>query len=177
MKTWLPIATIPKTGLTVLYTPEDSEIWKEKLEETALECIFVKPLEAEITLQVEDTGIMVSGSFSAEITMPCSFCLERASLAVGHIFYDCIQIEPDYIIEEGNYVRESKKGLEINPSEIIFEEFLMDTTVSIECKKGCLGLCPLCGQNKNLASCSCDNEKKDPRLEKLASFIVEKKQD
>ena len=173
--TWLPIATIPKMGMNVFYSAKDVAIWEEKLQETLLECSFIQPLEAEVTLQIENDGVLISGSFTAQIVVPCSFCLEPANLNVGHIFYDLIQTDEEYIIQEGKYLRESKKGLELDVAEIVFEEFLMDASISVRCRDNCLGLCALCGVNKNIESCSCDQNKKDPRFEKLHELVLEKK--
>ena len=173
--TWLPIATIPKTGITLSYSAKDSAIWKEKIQETALECSFIKPIEAEVSLQLEEEGVLVSGSFSAQITLPCSSCLEPATLDVGHIFYDLVEVSEDSLLQEGTYLRETKKGIEIDVAEIVFEEFLMDASISVRCKEDCLGLCPYCGVNKNNECCSCDQNKKDPRLAKLHSLVLEKK--
>lgn len=173
--TWLPIATIPKTGMTLSYSAQDMDIWEEKLQETAIQCSFVKPIEAEISLQVEDEGVLISGSFTAQIVLPCSFCLEPVTLDVGHIFYDHVQTDEELLIQEGRYIQQTKKGLEIDVAEIIFEEFLIDASLSVHCKETCLGLCPHCGINKNIESCTCDENKKDPRLEKLHNLVLEKK--
>jgi uncharacterized protein len=35
------------------------------------------------------------------------------------------------------------------------------------CREACLGLCPVCGTNRNRDTCSCENEWTDPRLEPL----------
>lgn len=173
--TWLPIVTIPKAGVTITYTEDDALLWQEKLAETALECTLSKPLEAEITLQLEDEGVVISGTFTAQITLPCAFCLEPATLDIGHIFYDIIHTQEEYLIAEGKYVQETKKGIEIDVAEVVFEEFLIDASATPMCKERCLGLCPLCGINKNLQQCSCDVHGKDPRLEKLRALVLEKK--
>jgi uncharacterized protein len=46
-------------------------------------------------------------------------------------------------------------GVEINPAALAWEEFSLALPVKPLCRENCLGLCPVCGKNRNLESCVC----------------------
>ena len=54
--------------------------------------------------------------------------------------------------------------------EIAREQVLLLLPLKPLCREECLGLCPTCGSDRNLASCACAEEKIDPRLEVLKSL-------
>ena len=39
------------------------------------------------------------------------------------------------------------------------------------CRPDCQGLCPQCGTNRNVATCTCENQWEDPRLAGLKSLL------
>ena len=41
------------------------------------------------------------------------------------------------------------------------------------CKDECLGLCPMCGANRNTAPCACEPKWIDPRLAGLKALLNE----
>jgi uncharacterized protein len=55
-------------------------------------------------------------------------------------------------------------------SEIAREQVLMAIPMKPLCREECRGLCPECGKDRNVAECSCDARRVDPRLEVLKSF-------
>ena len=62
-------------------------------------------------------------------------------------------------------------GNEVDLSEAIIGSFLLNVSGRYLCDEDCKGLCPVCGTDLNVSSCSCDNEYIDPRLEKLAEIM------
>jgi uncharacterized protein len=63
-------------------------------------------------------------------------------------------------------------GLEINPGNLAWEEFVHSVPLRPLCREDCAGLCPQCGHNLNLGQCSCRRGQGDVRLEKLRAFTV-----
>ncbi|MDR2050670.1 MAG: DUF177 domain-containing protein [Deltaproteobacteria bacterium] len=82
-------------------------------------------------------------------------------------------LEEDPEVDE-YFIRYSPQGLglEINPGNLAWEEFLQSVPLRPLCREDCAGLCPLCGQNLNQGQCSCKRENTDSRLEKLRAFTV-----
>jgi uncharacterized protein len=62
------------------------------------------------------------------------------------------------------------QGVEINPAALAWEEFSLALPVKPLCRENCLGLCPVCGRNRNLESCACGTDGTDPRLSILRVF-------
>jgi uncharacterized protein len=62
------------------------------------------------------------------------------------------------------------QGVEINPAALAWEEFSLALPVKPLCRENCLGLCPVCGRNRNLESCDCGTGGTDPRLSVLHAF-------
>jgi len=54
--------------------------------------------------------------------------------------------------------------------DVLREQVLLSLPDRILCKPDCKGLCPRCGQDLNLADCSCGNAPADPRWNALAGL-------
>ena len=67
---------------------------------------------------------------------------------------------------EIGYYEESGLLLE----DVVREQVLLSLPSRTLCKADCQGLCPRCGQNLNLAHCSCDQTPSDPRWNALAGL-------
>ena len=55
--------------------------------------------------------------------------------------------------------------------ETIKEEIIVSLPTQVLCSEDCKGLCPVCGINLNYETCSCEDEKIDPRFEILDDFF------
>ncbi len=53
------------------------------------------------------------------------------------------------------------------------EALVLALPVKILCRPDCEGLCPVCGEDRNVVSCGCEVHSLDPRLEKLREFRPE----
>jgi uncharacterized protein len=47
--------------------------------------------------------------------------------------------------------------------DVLREQVLLAVPLKAICREDCKGLCPQCGKNLNLETCSCDNAITDPR--------------
>jgi uncharacterized protein len=54
--------------------------------------------------------------------------------------------------------------------DVVREQVLLSLPTRTLCKPDCKGLCPRCGQNQNLAICSCEQTPSDPRWNALAGL-------
>ena len=124
--------------------------------------------------QVED--IRLRAAYSAGFEIPCARCIEPVPLTLAGDF-DLIfrpeeadadpgehAITPDET-EIGYY---QKSGLSLE--DVVREQVLLSLPGRTLCKPDCKGLCPRCGQNLNLATCSCGDAPADPRWNALAGL-------
>lgn len=64
---------------------------------------------------------------------------------------------------------------QVDLTPYVREQLLIHLPYAPLCKPDCAGLCPVCGVNKNEATCSCNTERIDPRLAKLQDLLAEDK--
>ena len=62
-------------------------------------------------------------------------------------------------------------GMELDLTEIVVSNILLNLSYKYLCSEDCKGLCPHCGTDLNLQDCDCDKEYIDPRWEKLAEIM------
>ena len=55
------------------------------------------------------------------------------------------------------------EGDEFDPDDILIEQLQLNVLMRAICQENCKGLCPDCGGNRNLETCSCDEARIDPR--------------
>ena len=106
--------------------------------------------------------IRIAGTLKVTMEAPCDRCLETATLPV-ELDFD-LTYRPD---ESGEPVGEvhvsegeseigfySGEGLELD--DVLLEQIVLALPMRKVCKPDCKGVCPSCGQNRNLVLCNCD---------------------
>jgi uncharacterized protein len=63
------------------------------------------------------------------------------------------------------------KGEEVDISAIVKEMLVLEIPLRYLCQDSCKGLCPRCGQNLNVKSCSCVPVQGDPRFAVLKQLL------
>jgi len=106
--------------------------------------------------------IRIQGSMQVTMEAPCDRCLEPATFAVNSkfdLFYrpDDPENAPGgerHVaageIEIGFYEGD---GLELE--DVLVEQIVLALPMQKVCKANCKGICPVCGQNRNVTACKC----------------------
>ncbi|MFM9277366.1 YceD family protein [Paenibacillus jiagnxiensis] len=133
----------------------------------------VSPLTADLAAVSEGEGrIDVSGTLAAELDTLCSRCLtpvhEHMNIPFSERFEQG-QEQPDAEDEDMESIMIEGESFDTVP--YCEESFLLHLPFAPLCRPDCKGLCPTCGQNWNEGSCSCNNERIDPRLAGLKDFF------
>lgn len=130
---------------------------------------FRRPVEVSATVDKTGNQVFLSASAEARCIFTCDRCLTE--------FEDILT--PRYRMV---YVFEEPEGDRFDPSEVqvispslsvidIADDVRQTLTLSVPlkllCSDSCKGLCPLCGVNWNMTSCSCRDERNDQRWEAL----------
>ena len=70
------------------------------------------------------------------------------------------------------------EGDRLDLGEVVREQILLALPLKPLCREDCRGLCPACGQNRNLVPCGCPppEEPGDPRLEPLRKLVDKNRQ-
>jgi uncharacterized protein len=118
---------------------------------------------------IESPGFRFEGKFSYQQTIACDRCLSPLAQAVeGEIRLRLVTVAPQLTAEEVELTAEDLEILylesnEFDPEEILIEQLQLNVPMRAICKEDCKGLCPDCGINRNLETCSCDEARIDPR--------------
>jgi uncharacterized protein len=59
----------------------------------------------------------------------------------------------------------------IDLAQVAREQLYLAVPMKPLCQPDCQGLCPQCGTNRNLSTCTCENRWEDPRLAGLKSIL------
>ena len=133
------------------------------------------PILATGSAEVMETvlEIRVRGHLRTCMEAACDRCLEPASFPIDTDF-DLVY-RPAALAPEGEEVEVGGAetevgfyegdGLEL--SEVLREQILLSLPMQRVCREECKGICPVCGQNRNLVECQCHAATADDRWEKL----------
>ncbi len=190
---WVNVREIPNDGLTILL--DDPNVWETPLQEFAIPCRILEPLQAEIFVlpQQDDdgcAGCLVRGRLKGTVAVPCTSCAEDATVCIDSSFesFEPFPLEPfgvsSVAVEDAQLIGESideavtrvEQGqCQINPAALVWQEFVLALPQKPLCDAKCAGLCSFCGANLNRQACSCIGEEGDPRLAVLRNLTITKK--
>lgn len=124
--------------------------------------------------------IRIRGSLTVTIEAPCDRCLEPASFPVQKDFDLLYYPSDEYEATAGEKeIRNAEsevayyEGDRLSLSEILREVVLLALPMQVVCSESCKGICPACGQNRNLRECDCHAEPADDRWSKLRALRPE----
>ncbi len=144
----------------------------------------------EAHLEKVSRRVMVEARARAPLQAPCGRCLAPVALQIPVAFSltlipaDEAEERPDApgdrgrgrrgrrggSFDAGEVDEETYAGREIDLDPMVREQVLLALPGYPVCREGCLGLCPVCGQNRNEKRCGCDPHVPDPRWAGLAKF-------
>jgi len=120
--------------------------------------------------------IRLRGRFSGKFRTPCARCVEPVEIPLAAEF-DLIfrPLGADSGPPERSITApETEIGYYQNDSllleDVLREQVLLSLPVRTLCKPDCKGLCPRCGENRNLHPCTCEVGPSDPRWQGLAGL-------
>lgn len=134
---------------------------------------FLSPVSA-VGEVVNNAGyIRLRLTLAATYTAPCARCLtdvtQEFALDVERTVVtpreaaDMDEREDDFVVTEDGF---------LDADELLGELFELNFPTKILCREDCLGLCPYCGQDRNLFPCTCDGKAQDPRLSCLGDLLT-----
>lgn len=120
-------------------------------------------------------GVHMHGTLSGVERETCVRCLETFSrptnIEVEETFSEDVGRDEDFFSDVAPLVDRS-----IDLSDLISQLLEVDEPMAAICSESCRGICPACGTNRNVTSCSCHEETVDARLAGLARFRDELEQ-
>lgn len=127
--------------------------------------------------------IRVVGRFHGRLQLNCARCLEPVPTDVKEDFD--LLYRPVKAGRQGEEVSINEaeteigfyqgNGLEL--ADVVKEQVLLALPAKALCQQDCKGLCAQCGQNLNVGSCHCHEERNDPRWSALQGLRDQLKKD
>ena len=106
------------------------------------------PIAGELTLESMIDGIYVTGSLGGRFTLQCARCLKEFDRGFDVEMTELVPREPG---PEDDYALAS--DLTLDPEPLVRDAVVLEMPFSPLCRPDCLGLCPVCGGDRNLGEC------------------------
>jgi uncharacterized protein len=123
------------------------------------------PIAADLTLESVVEGIYVRGSLEGRFVMRCARCLKAFERDFDVEMTELVARDPgpddDYALAP---------DLTLDPEPIVRDAVVLEMPFSPLCRPECLGLCEICGGDRNLGECP-GHERVDPRWEALGVLL------
>ena len=175
----------PETEFHKVFQPADVQGEDEEYRLTA-------PVELRMVIHKDHDRFRLVGGVKTALELACSRCLEPFTMPIDREFdlrylpatnpggaADSASDEED----EGNEVEDDDVAVtfyrdeQIDLIELLREQFYLALPMKPLCTEDCKGICPLCGTNRNAASCDCHPQWEDPRLAGLRTLLEKRKHD
>jgi uncharacterized protein len=143
-----------------------------------VDVMLVAPFRGHLQFMRVGQGILVRGKLATTVELECTRCLTTFQSATQFEIEE--EFKPTLDINTGTrLVQEDGQDQAtliderhiLDLGEIVRQDLMLSLPPSPVCRPDCRGLCPICGQDRNEASCDCQPEVIDPRWAALkASF-------
>ena len=106
------------------------------------------PIEGDLTLESVSEGIYVSGRVQGRYAMRCARCLKEFTRGFD---LEMAELVPREAGPEDDYALAS--DLTLDPEPMVRDAVVLEMPFSPLCRPDCLGLCEICGGDRNLGEC------------------------
>jgi uncharacterized protein len=130
-----------------------------------------EPVEGELLLEALVEGILVTGTLRATLALRCARCLTELEQPFEVQVHELFVVDPEP--DTDDYPLDPEGSLELD--QMVRDAIGVELPFSPLCRPDCLGLCPVCGGDRNRGECP-GHVEVDPRwaaLEHLAPLLDE----
>jgi len=160
------IPDIPKEGLDL------------EIEESIDSDVVPAPVIARLRIDKAGAEITVKGDLRTGIKLTCSRCLKEfngnLTVPVDAVYHPVEELKDEAHLAEVKSEEldlDFYSGEELDLLALIREQVELNLPMKPLCNEACKGLCPKCGTDLNLKSCTCSVKDIDPRFESLRKLI------
>jgi uncharacterized protein len=114
-------------------------------------------------------GLLVRGDVESQLTLECVRCLEPFTFPTILELEEIFQLPGAGAKPEASYMVSEAGWLDLAP--LLREQAWIAIPMKPLCHSDCKGLCPQCGTNLNIESCTCERSQIDPRLAALKDLL------
>ena len=134
---------------------------------------LVEPAEVRGRIRRAGKEVELLGKLHTKLEAVCGRCLQPVELPITTEFNERFVRTVSWAAEEQHELQAEDLNLAVFDGEgielddLVREELLLALPVNVLCREDCKGLCPVCGIDRNLSDCQCENDAVDSRWEKL----------
>jgi uncharacterized protein len=137
------------------------------------------PLQTEGSAEVLMNAkgeIRIQGHIAVQMEAECDRCLETASYPLDldfDLYYTPVEAGPDFgevALRTADSEIDFYQGDGLELEDVLREQILLALPMQKICREDCQGICPVCGQNRNLAACGCQMKAPDDRWATLRNL-------
>jgi uncharacterized protein len=161
------VADIPPEGLRV----DGPETFPQPFQDPSWTLVGVG-----LSVEKEGEAVLVTGGLEARVPQHCSRCLDPYVTPVT------AEINARFVPGGGPGAEHELAADDLETDVYLHGEVdlaaLLETETTLAlpmkplCRPECRGLCPVCGGNRNLIACSCEERPTDPRWAALRSWAA-----
>lgn len=113
--------------------------------------------------------IRIRGHLNVRVEAECDRCLETASFPVDigfDLFYKPVKAgpaHPEVALDAGESEIDFYEGEGLELERVLREQILLALPMQRICSEDCKGICPVCGESRNLVACGCQVRAPDDR--------------
>ena len=126
-----------------------------------------RPIDGELLLESIVEGILVSARLAGTFHLRCARCLREFDAQFSVEVNELFTSEPD----EGSDDYPLTPEGHLEPEQMVRDAVGVELPFSPLCKPDCLGLCPVCGGDRNVGECPGDHQEVDPRWSALDDVL------
>lgn len=135
----------------------EREVVVEDLATTGARVPVGEAVALHLRLEAVNEGIVVTGSIEARWEAECSRCLEPVEGAVHLEVHELYERHP----VEGETYPLVDDTVDLEP--LVRDAVLVELPLLPLCADACLGLCPVCGIDRNVETCTCASAARNER--------------
>lgn len=133
---------------------------------------FADDVRVEVNYVFDGSGFEVSGNIKTALKSECARCAKELAVPFEHEFNE--RFEKSAAEDDEVYLF---SGEELDLSDLVRDNILLNMENYVLCKEDCRGLCPHCGCDLNTVQCSCESETaEDNPFSKLKALFNEDKE-
>jgi uncharacterized protein len=123
----------------------------------------VSPIRGQARFQKTNQGILAAGDFTVTVRLQCVRCLDDFEQTL-HIPFSEMYL-PTVEVVTGRPIPDATKDDEsfpidahhhLNLTEMVRQQIILNLPAQPLCRTDCLGICAICGGNRNERACDCE---------------------
>ncbi len=141
---------------------------------------IVSPIVGQVRFLRTGSDILVTGRLETTVQKNCGRCLglftTPVTVELEEEFYPTVDVLTGAILPQKLDADEANRVDEhhiLDLWEVLRQEILLASDDIRYCRPDCKGICPYCGQDRNVAPCNCEDDVIDPRWAGLQALRIE----